>query len=106
MMAWLFLALAIVLEVAGTTSLRIASAGRNRVYALVALFYVLSYASLSVTLAQGMPLGVAYGIWTAVGVAATAVVGQVLFKERFTWVMGLGIVLVMAGVLLVETGAH
>ena len=105
-MTWLFLILAIAFEVAGTTSLRIASAGRNWVYVLVALFYVLSYASLSVTLAEGMPLGVAYGIWTAVGVAATAVVGQVLFKERFTWVMGLGIVLVMAGVLLVETGAY
>ncbi|MDR7330726.1 DMT family transporter [Corynebacterium guangdongense] len=103
-MSWLFLALAIVLEVSGTTSLRVASAGRNGMYVLVVVFYVLSYAALSVTLASGMPLGVAYGIWTAVGVALTAVIGRVVFREPFTWVMGLGVVLIMAGVLLVETG--
>ncbi len=75
-------------------------------YSLVVVFYVLSYSALSVTLALGMPLGVAYGIWTAAGVALTAVIGRIVFGERFTWVMGLGVVLVMAGVLLVETGAH
>ena len=103
-MSWIFLGAAIIFEVAGTTSLRVASAGRNWVYVLVAVFYALSYAALSVTLASGMPLGVAYGIWTAVGVALTAVIGRIVFREAFTWVMGLGIVLVMAGVLLIETG--
>jgi small multidrug resistance pump len=53
-----------------------------------------------------MPLGVAYGIWTAAGVALTAVFGRVIFKQRFTWVMALGIALIMGGVLLIEVGAH
>ncbi|WP_257160602.1 DMT family transporter [Corynebacterium cystitidis] len=105
-MSWLALVCAIAFEVAGTTCLRAASAGMRWMYSLVVVFYVLSYSALSVTLALGMPLGVAYGIWTAAGVALTAVIGRIVFGERFTWVMGLGVVLVMAGVLLVETGAH
>jgi small multidrug resistance pump len=52
-----------------------------------------------------MPLGVAYGIWAAAGVALTAIAGRLLFQERLTWVMSLGIVLIIGGVLLVEVGA-
>ena len=105
-MSWFFLSLAIIFEVVGTMSLRTASSGRPRYYGLVAGGYVLSYAMLSVALVFDMPLGVAYGIWSAIGVAATAILGRLLFNERFTWIMGLGVVLVMAGVLLVETGAY
>jgi small multidrug resistance pump len=52
-----------------------------------------------------MPLGVAYGIWAAAGVALTAVIGRLLFKEPFTWLMGLGILLIVGGVLCIELGA-
>ena len=51
-----------------------------------------------------MPLGVAYGIWAAAGVALTAIGSRVFFKEPLTRVMVLGIALIMAGVLLVELG--
>lgn len=51
-----------------------------------------------------MPLSVAYGVWTAAGVALTAILGKYLFKEPFTWVMALGVALIMGGVLLVEMG--
>ena len=57
------------------------------------------------TLVQGVPLGVAYGIWAAAGVAIIAVVSRLLFDEPLTWVMGLGIVLIVGGVLLVEVGS-
>ncbi|MBG6181962.1 multidrug transporter EmrE-like cation transporter [Arthrobacter sp. CAN_A1] len=52
-----------------------------------------------------VPLGVAYGIWAAAGVALTAIIGKVLFKEPFTWLMGLGIILIIGGVMLIELGA-
>lgn len=103
-MSWLFLSLAIAFEVAGTMSLKVAAAGRKWLYLFVGAGYVISYVFLAQTLAHGMPLGVAYGIWTASGVAATAILGRLIFKEAFTWVMGLGVVLIMAGVLLVELG--
>lgn len=102
-MMWLVLAIAF--EVTGTMSLRVASSGRNAMYLVVLVSYVTSYGFLSLALLDGIPLGAAYGIWTAAGVALTAVLGRLIFKEPFTWVMGLGVVLVMAGVLMVEVGA-
>lgn len=104
-MQWTFLAVAIVFEVAGTLSLRVASTGHRGWYAAVAGGYLIAFTALALCLAEGMSLGVAYGIWAASGVALTAVASRVLFDEALTAMMGAGIVLIAAGVLLVELGA-
>ena len=104
-MQWFLLATAILLEVTGTLALRAATTGRRAWYAVVGVGYVGAFAALSITLAAGLPLGIAYGIWAAVGVALTAVASHVLFDEPLTPVMGAGIALIAAGVLLVELGA-
>ena len=104
-MQWLFLALGIVLEVAGTLSLRMAATGRKVWFAAVAIGYVGAFAALTLTLAEGLGIGVAYGIWAAVGVALTAIASRFLFKEPLTGLMGMGIALIAGGVLLVELGA-
>lgn len=96
---------AIVCEVTGTVSLRMASDGKRTWWAGVVLGYVLAFSLLSVALGAGMPLGVAYGIWIAAGVAITAVLSRLLFDEPLTWVMGAGIVLIGGGVLLIELGS-
>src|SRR5690625_1690579 len=105
MIAWLFLLGSIVTEVAGTLCLRMGGAGSRLWYIGVGVLYAAAFSMLALVLAEGMPLGVAYGIWSAAGVAITAVLGRVLFAEAFTWLSGLGIVLIVGGVLLVETGA-
>lgn len=102
-MAWMLLAGAIVSEVFGTMSLRLA-VGQRLWYLGVALGYLSAFSLLSLALSHGIPLGVAYGIWAAAGVALTALLSRVLFKEPFTWLMRLGVVLVIGGVLLIETG--
>lgn len=105
-MAYLFLVGAIIFEIAGTVSLRLA-VDDKRWYAGAVGGYLGAFAMLSFTLANGIPLGVAYGIWAAAGVALTAVISRFLFKEPLTWLMGLGIVLIIGGVLLIEIGvAH
>lgn len=104
-MGLLCLAGAIVFEVAGTLSLRMATRGTRWWLAAVGIGYVLAFFMLVLTLADDVPLGVAYGIWAASGVALTAVLSRILFKEQLTWVMGLGIVLIAGGVLLIELGA-
>lgn len=96
------LAGAILAEVGGTLALRAASAGRRAWYLPVAVGYAVSFVLLSAALAYGVPLGVAYGIWSAVGVALTAVASRVLFKEPLTLLMSGGIVLIIGGVLLIE----
>jgi small multidrug resistance pump len=66
--------------------------------------YVVAFGLLAVALTLGLPIGVAYGIWAATGVALTAVLGRVLFREPLTRLMLAGIGLIIVGVLLVELG--
>lgn len=105
-MSWLFLSIAIVTEVSGTLALRMATHGARAWYGIVVAGYAVSFVMLALSLGAGMPLGVAYGVWTAAGVAIVAVAGRVLFKEPFTWVMALGIALIAGGVFLVEWGSQ
>ena len=75
-MAWGYLVVAICCELAATLSLRKA-VDDARWYAAVVPGYLVAFVFLSLTLAAGMPLGVAYGIWIAAGVAlAAGVVGN------------------------------
>ncbi|MCP2283131.1 small multidrug resistance pump [Promicromonospora umidemergens] len=104
-MAWLFLTGAILFEVSATLALRVASTGRKVWFIGVGVGYLVAFTMLVQTLANGMPLGVAYGIWAAAGVALTAVLSKILFGEPLTGLMGLGIILIVGGVLLIETGA-
>jgi small multidrug resistance pump len=105
-MEWAYLGVAIALEIASTLALKVAAAGRRRWYALVVTGYVASFVLLSLALGEGMGIGVAYGIWTAVGVACTAVLSRALFDEPLTSRMALGILLIAAGVVLLELGAQ
>ena len=59
---------------------------------------------LAAALEEGLGIGVAYGIWTALGVALTAVLSRLLFDEPLTRTMMLGMGLVVAGVALLELG--
>jgi small multidrug resistance pump len=104
--AWAFLVVAILTEVTGTLALQAAVKGSRWWYLLVAAGYLVAFTLLSFSLGEGMPLGVAYGIWTAAGVALTAVLGKVIFKQPFTWVMAFGVALIIGGVLLIEGGTH
>ena len=103
-MAYLLLIGAILFEVSGTISLRLAI-DNGRWYTAVAIGYLVSFSMLGLALAQGMPIGIAYGIWAAAGVALTAVLSRVLFNDPLTWLMSLGIILIIGGVLLIEIGA-
>ncbi len=107
-MEWLFLGGAILTEVAATLSLRVASTTKRSPYgwyAIVGVGYLAAFTFLSLALGAGMPLGVAYGIWSAVGVALTAVFSRVFFRESLTGLMVLGIILIIGGVLLIELGS-
>lgn len=105
-MTWVLLLAAIALEVTGTLSLRASDGFSRWVWVLpVAVGYVASFVLLAMVLKRGMPVGVAYGVWSAIGVAATAILARYLFGDPFTWAMAGGIVLIAGGVFLLETGS-
>lgn len=105
--AWPPLLLAIALEVSATLSLRAAEGFTHPLWLIVVVLgYTGSLWLLSVVLDRGMAVGVAYGIWSAIGVVLTAALGTVLFGELLGPVQIVGVGVIVVGVLLVELGSH
>jgi small multidrug resistance pump len=98
----LILVLAILSEVVGTVALK-ASEGFARFgpIVLVVVGYGLSFYFLALALKQ-IPLGVAYAIWSGLGTAGAVVAGVLLWRESLTLAGVAGIVLIIAGVILLN----
>ena len=105
MNAWLYLAAAITTEVTATLCLR-ASEGFSRLgfTAVVVVGYVASFWCLAQSLERGMSLGVAYGVWSGIGVATVALLGKLMFDDGLSLVTVGGIALIIAGVVVVQLG--
>ena len=107
---WILLGLAIVAEVIGTTALKF-SDGFTRLWPslVVAVSYAAAFYLLAVTL-RSIPVGVAYAIWSGVGVVLIAVIGWLVFGQKLDAVALLGMGLIVAGVLVLnllsKTSAH
>ncbi len=100
---WWALAGAIALEVIATMSLRASEGLRKKIWLLpLVVGYLASFWLLSLSLSLGMPVGIAYGIWSACGVALVAVIAKFVFGEPLTLLMGAGIALIIAGVVMIE----
>ena len=97
-MAWIYLTLAGMLEIAWAIALKYTH-GFTRLLPSVfvlaagfASFYLLSLA------ARSIPIGTAYAVWTGIGAAGTAVLGMILFNEPRTALRLACIVLIIAGI--------
>lgn len=104
------LALAIVAEVVATSALQ-ASAGFTRLWpsVLVVLGYGVAFYGLSITL-RTVPVGVAYALWSGLGIVLITAVGWVVYRQRVDAAALLGMALIMAGVAVIQlfskTTAH
>ena len=105
MTKWYLLLGAILSEVTGSLCLK-AALDHPVLYVPVVLGFVISFLLLTAVLRRGMPVGVAYGVWAALGVVLTSVLSALIYGEPFTALMAAGIALIMAGVLLVEIGSQ
>jgi len=97
-MHWLYLSLAILSEVAGTTCMKL-SAGFTRFTpsVLMWLFYAVCFCFLTLALKK-VDLSVAYAIWSGVGTALIATVGVLYFREPATILKVVGLVAIIGGV--------
>lgn len=102
---WALLSAAIGSEVAATLSLR-ASQDHWGWLIVVVAGYLGAFTLLTLVLRAGMAVGVAYGIWGALGTAGTAVFAAILFGDPFTAPIVVGIGLIIGGVLLIELGSE
>ncbi len=106
-MAYLFLGAAIVAEVTATLSLRAAEGfSRWPFVVLLVIGYPVSFWCLSGALDRGMPLGVAYGIWCAIGIALVVSLSVPLFDDRLSPVQLVGVAGVILSVVMIELGGE
>lgn len=102
MNAYVILTGAIVAEVAATTALKAAQGfTRPAPSALVAAGYALAFYLLS-QVVKSVPLGVAYAIWCAGGIVATALLSMVLYGQKPDLPAVLGMGLIVAGVVVMQ----
>lgn len=102
MNVWVLLGLAIVAEVIGTTALKM-SDGFSKFWPslVVVVGYAIAFYLLSMTL-KYIPVGVAYAVWSGVGIALITLIGWVVFSQTLDWAAWLGIGLIISGVLVLQ----
>lgn len=107
-MSWFILIGAILLEVVGTTCMKL-SEGFTKAIPVACMFacYILSLMLLSWTLKK-IEVGIAYAVWSGVGTALIATIGIVFFREGITLLKIGGILLVIMGAVMLNLagGVH
>lgn len=99
-MNWLLLAGAILLEVIATSALKLADGfTRPLPSAIVLVCYAGAFYLLSLAL-RGVPLGIAYAVWSGVGLALVSLVGWVAYGQALDGIALGGIALICCGVVL------
>jgi small multidrug resistance pump len=101
-MQWIYLAIAIVSEVIATSALRAAEGFTRWVPSLmVVVGYASAFYFLSLTL-RTIPLGVAYAIWSGIGVVLVALVGWAVYQQSLDLPAFIGIGLIVSGVVVLN----
>tara|TARA_B100000497_G_C7432886_1_gene270197 strand:+ start:51 stop:386 length:336 start_codon:yes stop_codon:yes gene_type:complete len=102
MNTWIYLGLAILSEVMATASLK-STEGFTKIWpsVLVLVGYSAAFYFLSLTLNE-IPIGVAYAVWSGVGVATITVISVVFMDQKIDFAGALGIALIVAGVIVLR----
>ena len=101
-MNWLFLALAILSEIIATSFLKPAE-GFTKLWPslIVIVGYGFAFLFLSLTL-RTIPVGIAYAVWSGVGIAAITIIAWVFFGQKLDLAGFIGIGLIIAGVVVLN----
>ena len=93
---------AILSEVIGTSALKFSDGFTKLVPSLIVVAgYGLSFYLLSMSL-KVFPIGIAYAIWSGVGLVLTVIAGMIIWKETLDWARVTGIILIIAGIILIN----
>ena len=100
--AYIPLAIAIIAEIIGT-SLLAASHQFTRLWPTVGMIACYGIAFYCLTLAlREIPVGIAYAVWSGVGVAAIAIIGHFFFRQTLDLAAVIGIILIVTGVIVLN----
>jgi small multidrug resistance pump len=101
-MGWFLLVVAIVLEVAGTTNMKLSEGFSKLVPSvLVLFFYALSIIALTFAVNR-LDVSVAYAVWSGMGTALVAMIGLWFFQESVTAIKVVALGLIIVGVVMLH----
>jgi Membrane transporters of cations and cationic drugs len=93
---------AVLSEVIATTSLKFSEGFTKLVPSLlVVVGYGLSFYLLSLSL-KVMPVGIAYALWSGIGIILTVIAGRMIWQETLDWARVIGIGLILIGILVIN----
>jgi small multidrug resistance pump len=94
--------LAVLSEVTATTALKFSEGFTKLAPSIVVVAgYGLSFYLLSLSL-KVIPIGIAYALWSGIGIVLTVIAGMVLWREPLDWARVVGIALIIFGILVIN----
>lgn len=101
-MTYLYLVIAIIAEVVGTSALKAANGFTNLVPSIIVVAgYAAAFYFLSLTL-RTLPIGIAYAIWSGLGIVLISIAGWFVYKQALDAPALLGMGLIVAGVIVIN----
>ena len=98
----LILFLAILSEVIATTALKLADGFTKMVPSVIVVIgYGTSFYLLSISL-KVIPIGLAYAIWSGVGIVLTVIAGILIWRETLDWARKIGTIFIILGILVID----
>lgn len=102
MKAYLFLLAAILFEIGATTTLKMTEQFTRPVPSILTVIgYGAAFYCLSLAL-RTIPVGIAYAIWSGVGIVFIALIGWLAFKQRLDLPALIGLLMIVGGVLIIN----
>ena len=103
-MSWIYLLVAIGLEVSGTTCMKLSDGfAKTTPSIFIFVFYALSMVSLTLAV-QHLEISISYAVWSGLGTVAIAFIGVAWFGESFTLVKAIALAMIVVGVVAVNLG--
>lgn len=102
--AYALILVAVAFEVFGDSMMKLSNGFQRKLpLAGTAIGYMVAFYLIAQTLEE-LPLGPVYAAWTGLGIALTAVVGAVFWKEGVNAKKIIGLLLIIAGVVVLKLG--
>ena len=101
-MGYLYLAIAIIAEVLGTSALKASEQFTKPIPSIaVVIGYGIAFYFLSLVL-KTMPVGMAYAIWSGLGIVLITIVGIVVFNQKIDLPAVIGMSFIVCGVIIMN----
>ncbi|MDC9720840.1 MAG: SMR family transporter [Gammaproteobacteria bacterium] len=102
MKSWMLLLCAVVCEVVGTSAIKY-SEGFTKIVPTVIVFigFGVAFYLLSITL-KVIPIGMAYAVWSGLGIVLISVIGHFVFQQRLDTPAFIGMSFILAGVIIMQ----